>query len=255
LAPNVYPLYEFITRRVAELLDWPTELGVGTSYDELLEPPDVSFVCGLAYVALAGRGEAPVEPLAAPLLCGGRYDGRPIYYSDVIVHRDSPVQSFAELRGRTWAYNEPYSHSGYGVTRYHLLRLGETSGFFGKMVEAGWHERSFHLVCSGEVDASAIDSQVLSLLLRDHPDLAERVRVIETLGPSTIQPVVAARELPVSLKVELRDLLLGLADDPVARPHLDRAFVERFVAVSDSDYDDVRAMLAACEEANFLTLR
>src|SRR5262249_51562934 len=137
LAPNVYPLYEFITRRAGEVLDCPTELAVGESYDELADPPDVSFLCGLAYVALTGRGAARVERLAAPLLRGGRYGGRPIYYSDVIVHRDSPVQSFAELRGCSWAYNEPYSHSGYGVTRYHLVRMGETNGFFGKVVETG----------------------------------------------------------------------------------------------------------------------
>jgi phosphonate transport system substrate-binding protein len=255
LAPNVQPLYEFIARHVAEQVDWPTELAVGESYDELAEPPDVSFVCSLAYVALARCGLAPVEPIAAPLLQGGRYEGRPVYYSDVIVHRDSPVQSFTDLRGRSWAYNEPYSHSGYGVTRYHLVRLGETNGFFGKVVEAGWHERSVHLVSTGAVDGSAIDSHVLALLLRDDPALAERVRVIDTLGPSTIQPVVVARHLPESLKGELRDVLLGLGDDPAARPHLDRACIERFIAVSDATYDDVRSMLTACEEADFLTLR
>src|SRR5580765_6548252 len=189
LAPKMYPVYDFITRHVGERLGWPTELRVGHSYDELADPPDVSFVCGLAYVELARRGTAPVEPIAAPLLQGPRYGGRPVYYSDVIVHRDSPATSFAELRGRSWAYNEPFSHSGYGVTRYHLVRLGETNGYFGSVVEAGWHERSIRLVCSGEVDGSAIDSQVLALTLRDHPELAERLRVIDTLGPSTIQPV------------------------------------------------------------------
>lgn len=255
LAPNMYPVYEFITRHVGDRLGWPTELTVADSYDELADPPDVSFVCGLAYVELARRGAAPVEPIAAPLLQGPRYGGRPVYYSDVIVHRDCPARSFAELRGRSWAYNEPFSHSGYGVTRYHLVRLGETNGFFGKVVEAGWHERSIRLVSRGEVDAAAIDSQVLAVTLRDYPELADHLRVIDTLGPSTVQPVVIARRLPESLKVELTDVLLGLGDDPVARAHLDNGFVERFVPVSDGSYDDVRAMLAACEAADFLTLR
>ena len=142
---------------------------MGESYAELADPPDLSFVCGLAYVDLARRGAAPVEPLAAPLLQGQRYDGQPVYFSDVIVHRDCPARSFAELRGRSWAYNEPYSHSGYGVARYQLVRLGETQGFFGKVVEAGWHERSVSMVCSGEVDASAIDSQVLAVMLGASP--------------------------------------------------------------------------------------
>jgi phosphonate transport system substrate-binding protein len=255
LAPNMHAVYEYISRYVAEQLDWPTEFSVGNSYDELSDPPDVSFVCGLAYVVLASQGKADVQPIAAPLLKGPRYGGRPVYFSDVIVHRDCPARSFADLRGRSWAYNEPLSHSGYGVTRYHLVRLGETNGFFGKVVESGWHEHSIRLVSSGAVDASAIDSHVLALMLRDHPELADRLRVIDTLGPSTIQPVVVARHLPESLKVDLSDVFQGLGDDPAARPHLDRGFVDRFIPVNDANYDDVRAMLATCEEAGFLTIR
>ena len=254
LAPNVYSVYQCITDQVGARLGVPTELAVGNCYDELANPPDVSFVCGLAYVELARAGRAAVEPIAAPLLQGRRCGGRPVYFSDVIVHRNCPAQSFAELRGRSWAYNEPYSHSGYGVARYHLVRLGETNGFFGKVVEAGWHEEAVRLVADGEVDAAAIDSQVLAVMLRDHPALAAGLRIIDTLGPSTIQPVVVARHLPDAVKAGVRAALLALGDDPDSRPHLDHGFVERFVAVNDADYDDIRAMQAACAAANFLRL-
>lgn len=254
LAPNVYSVYQCITDHVGARLGLPTELVVGNCYDELADPPDVSFVCGLAYVELARTGRAAVEPIAAPLLQGPRYGGRPVYFSDVIVHRRCPARSFAELRGRSWAYNEPYSHSGYGVARYHLVRLGETNGFFGKVVEAGWHEQAVRLVSEGEVDAAAIDSQVLAVMLRDHPALADGLRVIDTLGPSTIQPVVVARRLPDAIKQGVREALLALGDCPRSRPQLDRGLVERFVPVSDASYDDIRAMQAACAAANFLTL-
>jgi ABC-type nitrate/sulfonate/bicarbonate transport system substrate-binding protein len=55
--------------------------------------------------------------LAAPLPAGARYGGKPIYFSDVVVRRDSPYQTFADLRGVTWGYNEPGSQSGYNVVR------------------------------------------------------------------------------------------------------------------------------------------
>jgi hypothetical protein len=49
------------------------------------------------------------------------------------------------------------------------------------------------------VDAAAIDSQVLAIELRDHPQLADRLRVIGSFRPSTtIQPLMAAS--PASLK-------------------------------------------------------
>jgi phosphonate transport system substrate-binding protein len=255
LAPNMLPVYKFIARRAGERLGCAAELVVGSSYDQLGREADVGFVCGLPYVELARLADPPVEPLAAPVLRGQRYGGRPVYFSDVVVRRDSPFRCFADLRGCTWSYNEPGSHSGYGLTRYWLVRLGETDGFFGKVVRAGWHERSLRLVAAGEVDASAIDSQVLAVALRDHPELAERLRVVAVLGPSTIQPVVAARRLPETLRAELRAVLLDLADDAEGRAHLAHGFVERFAAVDDSDYDDIREMLAAAEAADFLTLR
>src|SRR5918993_2484967 len=145
-------------------------------------------------------------PTAAPVLAGDRYAGRPIYYSDVIVRHDSPISCLEELRGRSWAYNEPASLSGHTVILYSLVAMGARPGFLGPVVEAGFHQRAIRLVHAGTVDAAAIDSQVLAIELRDHPELA-RLRVVGSFGPSTIQPVVAASRLPVRLKDEVRELL------------------------------------------------
>jgi phosphonate transport system substrate-binding protein len=253
LAPNVLPVYRFLVDRIGARLGVPATLRVGSEYQELGNGIDAAFVCGLAYLELNRRGVSDVEPLAAPLLHGERFNGRPVYYSDVIVRRESPFQRFADLRGRSWSFNEEYSQSGYGITRYRLVQLGETAGFFGRVVAAGWHERSIRLVCSGEVDASAIDCQVLAVALREDPELAGRLRVIDSFGPSTIQPLVVARRLPRFLKDELLGAVLALNEEAEARQLYARAFIERFVPVTEEDYDDLRAMRAACERAGCLT--
>jgi phosphonate transport system substrate-binding protein len=255
LAPNMLPVYEFIVDALAPELDCDADLVVGTSFDEFGHGDvDAGFICGLPYVQLKRQTPAPVELLAAPVIRGDRYAGSPIYFSDVIVQRDSPARTFDDLRGRSWAYNDPESHSGYNLTRHHLLTMGETHGFFSRVIEARFHQRAMRMVAAGEVDAAAIDSQVLAIELRDHPELADELRVIEALGPSTIQPVVAARHIPVDVKAALRMALARLSDDPSARKELARGFVERFVPVTDRDYDDIRGMLAAAEQAGFLTL-
>lgn len=201
------------------------------------------------------RRSAAFEPIAAPVLQGERYAGQPIYFSDVIVRRDSPFRSFAGLRGASWAYNERSSHSGYGITRFTLVTMGETAGFFSRVIEAGSHQNAIRMVAAGEVDASAIDSQVLAIELRDHPELAEGLRVVGSLGPSTIQPVVVSVRLPVADAAAVRAALLSMGDDPSARPWLDRGLIERFVRVDGDDYRDIRAMVRAAEEAHFLVLR
>src|SRR3954452_19142324 len=103
LAPKLLGFYTFLANSVARSLRCRVEVAVGTSYDAL-DSADVAVVCGLPYVERTRRGDCPVEPVAAPVVRGARYGGRPIYFSDVIVRRDSPFRRFADLRGRSWAY-------------------------------------------------------------------------------------------------------------------------------------------------------
>jgi len=255
LAPNMLPVYRFLADRIGDRLGCPVELVVGSSFDQFQQgEADVGVLCGLPYVWLAARQPRPVEPLVAPVLVGDRYAGRPVYYSDVIVGRDSPISCLEELRGCSWAYNEPASHSGHTITLYSLIRMGTEPGFFARVVEAGYHQRAIRLVRSGVVDAAAIDSQVLAIELRDHPQLEAGLRVIGSFGPSTIQPAVAASRLPAWLKDQVRDILVGLGDDPTARPALAHGYVERFAPVEGGAYDDIRAMLATIEAVGWTSL-
>jgi phosphonate transport system substrate-binding protein len=254
LAPNMLPVYRSLAERIGDRLGRPVELVVGTSFDQFEQgDADLGVICGLPYVWLADRHPPPVEPLAAPVLSGERYGGRPVYYSDVIVRHDSRITCLEELRGCSWAYNEPASHSGHTVTLYGLVRMGARPGFLGRVVEAGFHQRAIRLVHAGAVDAAAIDSQVLAVERRDHPGLAD-LRIVGSFGPSTIQPVVAASRLPDAWKREVRELLVSLGDDPSARPMLAQGFIERFAAVDDGAYDDIRAMLATIRAAGWTSL-
>ena len=210
-----FPFYEGIASFVGQRLGLPVETVQGESFDEIGAGGrlDIAFICGLPYVELKRQNRAPVELLAAPVLAGERYQDRPIYFSDVIARPDAPWNSFADLRGRSWAYNEPGSHSGYNVTRHRLLKMNQTDGFFSRTICAGSHPAAIEMVCAGDADAAAIDSRLLEALFRQDPSLAKRLRIIDTLGPSTIPPVVIAAGAPASLKADAKAALLAMADD------------------------------------------
>ena len=225
----------------------PARLVRGRSFAQLTDGSvDFAFVCGLPYVRLSGDG---VCAIAAPVVTGDRYGGRPIYFSDVIVPADSSARSFGDLRGSVWAYNEPDSHSGYLITLHHLLEMGETADFFDRWVRTGYHQESIRRVAAGEVDASAVDSQVLAVELRDHPELADRLRVIDVLGPSTIQPLVAAPGTTDSMRHDVQAGVCAVGADDEDRARLSACLVDRFAAIGDADYADIRAMLSAVEAA------
>jgi phosphonate transport system substrate-binding protein len=250
LAPCIRPVYEFVAHQVGKELGCAGRLVTGDSFQQLRDGEvDFAFVCGLPYVRLRREAPPPVEAIAAPVVRGERYGGRPIYFSDIIVSRDNPAGRFQDLRGCSWAYNEPDSHSGYLVTLFSLFRNGETGAFFGGSVMTGFHQESIRRVAAGQVDASAVDSQVLSVELRDHPELAGQVRVIDTLGPSSIQPLVATMAPSDSIRREVQEVVTALARSEAGRARLEEGLVDRFVAVDDSGYGDIRAMLEAVEGA------
>lgn len=256
LAPNMLTTYEAIAEAVGRRVGMSVELVVETDYENCVNDlNDVCFVCSLPYVMFEREGLSPATPVAAPVLRGDRYLGRPIYFSDVIVHVSNPARSFDDLRGRSWSFNEPMSQSGYGITRYHLVSIGETNGFFGEVVDAGFHETSIDLVRNGEVDASAIDSQVLAVAMRADSSLAREIRIIDTLGPSTIQPIAVTNRFPLELRSAIQTALVELHLDAAIRPALDHGLIERITEVSAEDYDDIRRMLDACEKAGFLEIR
>jgi phosphonate transport system substrate-binding protein len=239
------PVYRSIAAEVGTRLGIATRVVAGTAFSQLTHGDvDVAFLCGLPYARLAEH----LDPLAAPVVAGDRYGSRPIYFSDVIVRRESPFQTFADLRGASWSFNDPDSHSGYLATLTRLLELGETDAFFGRVIDAGWHQVSIELVASGRVDASAVDSHVLALELRDRPELANRLRVIESFGPSPIQPVVARRSLDAGFRQQVREILGGMTGDG-----LHQGLVERLIPITDEWYDPIRAMLARVDKAG-LTL-
>jgi phosphonate transport system substrate-binding protein len=147
------------------------------------------------------------------------------------------------------------SQSGYGITRYHLVSIGETDGFFSEVIQGGFHEESIRMVADGRVEASAIDSQVLAIEMRDHPEVAENIKIIDALGPSTIQPVAVSKRFDTEFRQQVRDVLSGFHESERGRDVLALGMVERFVPVDVEDYDDVRSMLEACETAGFMEIR
>lgn len=253
MAPNM----DFVCRELAgylsRRLSMPVEARLDIPWQErerLLDEGqiDLCWICGLPYVWKAQQ----VELAAAPVMLGQRYQGRPIYFSDVVVRSDSPYRTFEDLRGAAWAYNEPGSHSGYNVVRYALAVRGRLDGYFGRVVEAGAHQASLQMIVRGEVDGSAIDSTVLEQALRDDPGLGAQIRVIDSFGPSPIPPWVAPRRMPVERRRKLREALLGIEGDPEGRALLARASLARFTAVEDRDYDPIRKMAHAAESVRSL---
>lgn len=215
---------------------------------------DIGWVCGWPYVKYTAQENPPIELLVAPVMSGERYQNRPIYFSDVIVHRDSPFFNFSDLRGTSWVYNEPNSHSGYLMPQCHLAKLGQTAAstgsvqavYFKTCIKSGAHETSLQMILNKEADASAIDSIMLEWKLHHHPEIRSQIRIIDTLGPSPIPPLVILKAVPQPIRDQIRHLLTRMHENENGRQLLAIGHLRKFVPVTDADYDDIRQMAAKC---------
>src|SRR5262245_40701714 len=110
-APIAEPFCKAVAAFIGDRLSKPVEFVADIPWQERERGLDrgeihVCWICGLPYVR---KPKTSVELLVAPVMSHPRYGGKPVYYSDVIVHAGSRLRSFDDLRGTKWAYNEPGS--------------------------------------------------------------------------------------------------------------------------------------------------
>jgi ABC-type phosphate/phosphonate transport system substrate-binding protein len=206
--------------------------------DEIIATPGPAllFLCGLPYVRLRDDN-APVDAIAAAVPRGAP---GPVYFADLVVRDGLDALSAADLVGRRVGLNGRDSLSGYVLPYAALIPRALAAPLYDNAIETGSHRRSLELLLSGEIDAAAIDSTLLALEARAHPEIAA-LRVLERLGPAPIPPVVLLSGDP-HLADHLREALTSLDQHVIGRRALDLGLIERYVETSDGAYDPVRDM-------------
>jgi phosphonate transport system substrate-binding protein len=107
-------------------------------------------------------------------------------------------------------------------------------------------------VVDGLADCSAIDSTVLEQELRDFPELSPRLRVIESIGPCPMPPVVAAQRLGSAFIDSLQSALCQ--PDTELQSAMERSHIQRYVAVNAEDYEAIATMYDTAVQAGYEAL-
>lgn len=231
---------------LSEHLERPVELVQRRTYAEINDlvargAVDLAFVCTSAFVVGSDRGE--MELLVVP-----EVGGETLYYSTVIISSSSDRSLFDDLRGASFAFTDPMSNSGRAYPTFLVQQMDETpDSFFSSTMFTYSHDRAIAAVADGVVDAAAVDSLVLDAAMVADPDLASRLKVIHQSPPFGIPPVVVPATLDPTLGRQLRDLLLGLADEPGGPAILAQMGVDRFVPGDPAEYESARILIGSID--------
>lgn len=199
---------------------------------------DITYLGPSLYVKLRdAHGERP-------LLARQRIGARPVFHSKIFVRANSPINDLAGLAGKRFAFGDPKSTMGHLVPRYQLWQAGITVDRLAGYRFVGDHVNIALGVLAGEFDAGAIKEDVFYQYEK------RGLRAIATSEPISDHLFVASSRMPPALVDRLRDIMLGMHQDPRGREALQAvtAGINALVPVQDSDYDSLRAVLKKLHE-------
>jgi phosphonate transport system substrate-binding protein len=232
-----YSYYQELFEYMGKHLEVKVEFRQRSSYEEVNEMLernliDLAFICTGAYI----DGSEGMELLAGP-----QFNGLPLYQALVIVSARSDIRTFADFRGRDFAYTDPLSFTGRIYPEKRINDLGENPETFFRSVQyTNGHDVSMQMVARNLVDGASVNGLIYSYVRSSNPDITNNLRIIEHSEFFGVPPIVTSLLLPRETRDRIKDLFLEMHQDPQGRIILDHLIIERFVAMDDSMYNSAR---------------
>jgi len=186
------------------------------------------FMCGLPFT----RSQPSPYLIAAPVPSPAEFHGQPLYWSEFVVHADSPYQSLGDTFGGRIAFTSGESQSGFAAPLRHLRRLdGERPLFREVIAPQITPQGALAAIAEGRAEVAAIDAYSLHLLRRFAPELVANTRVVAKTEPRPMPLLIASEPLE-----SLSQAFLSAHQDPVLHPTLADLRLARFVRPEPASY-------------------
>lgn len=244
-APTVIRLNEPFRAYLEKRLSMPVKLEVGANYAATGEALrfgriDIAYLGPVTYILQSRR--ARLEPFARPThaVVG------PTFQAVIIVPKDSPAQSLADLKGKEVAFGDPASTSGTWVPRYQLLEAGLAAERDYTLRVLGAHDAVALAVAHHKVAAGGLSLPIYRRLLDEGKIDASAVRVLAESLPIPEYMWTFREGLDPAFREEVKKAFAGLNDPEALKVF--RAVA--FIPAVDSDVDRVRGWIAAIREQN-----
>ena len=194
-----------------------------------------AMMCGLPY----SQRRPCARIVAAPVPSPARYEGKPVYFTDIAVHADSPHARLEDTFGGVVGYTLEDSMSGCVALRRHLRPYRAAHGkalykaAVGGLVNA---RQVIEALATGKIDVGPLYGYYHDLLRRNEPQTAAQVKVIAVTEAAPIPPLVATAALEDGELERMRSALLQAGDAPELAAEREVLLLKRFAVPEESDY-------------------
>ena len=177
---EIKKMYQPLLARIFNSLGLKVRLMIVKDYLSLGEQIKKGTIDGgwfspFAYITAAEM--TPLDPVATPLINGKDY-----YNGYIIARKDSGIASLQDLSGKSFAYVDKNSASGYLYARHSMKEAGlDPENMFSNVSFAGSHDQVLYGVINGEFDAGATYNEAYEKMQESGTDMS-CLSIISTTG-------------------------------------------------------------------------
>jgi ABC-type phosphate/phosphonate transport system substrate-binding protein len=230
--------WEALLSAVAQAADLNIDIiehGPPNPITELWRRDDMAavFMCGLPFSRLQPRPFLIAAPIPSP----AEFEGRPEYWSEWVVHRDSAFEGMEATFGGRLALTSRDSQSGYAAALQYLMRYGSDSPLYREVIAPTVNPLgAVNAVVCRAADVAPIDSFAFALLRKYRMDLTSQLRIVARTASTPIPALVAS----TTGLTALTDAFLNAHQDPALREGMNDLLLDRFVQPDAGRYDALR---------------
>jgi phosphonate transport system substrate-binding protein len=232
--------YRPLAQYLAAKLGRPVELRTVDSWEGLAKSlangeTDLALMGPWGYVLANHAAQAQV---VSTIL----YDGKPEYFALMITHPDSGINSVADLKGRTFAFGDKGSTSGYLIPLHYFMQQGiDPERYFSKVLYTK-HQAIETQVAAGQLDAGADFNRNRNAMIEQGLIKAERSKIIWQSAPlpNDAFAVSAALHKDAAFVARLQAALADIGPLLKTQPDLLPARYTGFVNQANSFYKPIR---------------
>lgn len=231
------PLVEYLEREIGAKID----MTVPTNYAAVVEAiandqVDIAYLGGFTYVQASRR--SGVVPLV-------QRERDRNFHSFFITHKDSGINSLADLKGHKFAFGDVNSTSGHLMPEYFMREAGVDLSVISGAIYSGGHDATALAVANRRVEAGALDETVFQKMVSEGKIDPTQVRVFYTTPPFFDYIWVARKSLDPKIVEAFSSAMLKLdGGDPTQKVILDLLGASKYVKAEDSDYNKLRQAAA-----------
>lgn len=239
-----------LEKLLGDKLGIPVKVSVSTNYNTIIEAMsskqvDVGFLPPTAYVLAHDKKAADV--LLQAQRYGVKEDGSNTdqlvdnYKSMIVVKKDSPINSLADLKGKKIAWQDVTSTAGYIYPAAEMKKAGVDPEKDVQGVTVKGHDKGVLAVLNGDTDAAAVFEDARNNVKKDFPNVFADTKVIYRTQGIPNDTIAVRSDMDQAWKDKIADAFIAIGKDPEGQKIVKDIYSHiGYVKSNDKNFDVVR---------------